>query len=163
VYRKLTTLPGNNKGGSFRDFRVSMVRTGAWAPVSVYADPDDGTGLKDAVTALLREFGLATVVEEPPVHGSWFQRFWARSREIAESESVRERLAKAEEAIQLEHLGKRRAEIDKAKAESAAALLDAIKGAGQRRCSHRVSYSDQDPPRRRCLDRRRDGGFRLGE
>ena len=70
---------------------------------------------------------MASAIEEPPVQGSWRQRFWVRSREVAESEPVRERLGKLEQAIELEHLGKRRAEIDKAKAESVAALLGAMK------------------------------------
>jgi len=112
---------------SFEDFANSMVHAGVWTQVSVFTADDDGMGLKGAVVAVLREFGLGSVAEEPPVLGSWFQRFWARSREIAGSESMRGRLLRLEEAVQLEYLGKRRAEIDKAKAESVAALLGAMK------------------------------------
>lgn len=113
--------------GNFEDFANSMVRAGNWTAVSVYTSADDGTALKDAVVAVLREFGLESAVEEPPVRGSWLQRSWARIREVAGSEPMRERLAKLERAIELEQLGKRQAEIDKAKAESVAALHGVIK------------------------------------
>ncbi|ONI89359.1 hypothetical protein ALI144C_05305 [Actinosynnema sp. ALI-1.44] len=119
--------PRMRMADSFDDFANSMVRSGFWAPVSVYTDADNGSELKDAVSAVLREFGLTSAVEEPPVRGSWFQRFWAQCREVIGSRSVRGRLAKVEEAIHLEYLGKRRAEIDKAKAESVAMLLAAMK------------------------------------
>lgn len=112
---------------SFRDFAKSKVDAGIWVSASVYTDDADGTRLKEAVVAVLWEFGMTSVVEEPPVRGSWFQRFWARTREVGGNESVRERLAKVEEAIHLEHLGKRRAEIDKTKAESVTALIGAMK------------------------------------
>lgn len=111
----------------FHDFAGSMVRNGIWAPVSVYTSAEDGAGLKNVVVAVLREFALVSAVEEPPVLGSWFQRLWIKSQAVAESPSVHSRLARLEEAIALEHLGKRRAEIDKEKAESVAALLSAIK------------------------------------
>lgn len=111
----------------FDDFASSMVHGGVWTPVSVYTSADDGTALKLALTAVLQEFGLAAAVEEPPVRGSWFQRFWARSRDIAESEPVRERLRKLERALELERLGKVQAEIDKAKAEAVAALYGVVK------------------------------------
>ncbi|WP_410659573.1 hypothetical protein [Amycolatopsis sp. lyj-112] len=111
----------------FSTFTQSMTAAGLWAPVSVYTAADEGTALKDAVVRVLREFGLEVAVEEPPVRGSWWQRFWARSREVADSEPVRDRLAKLERALELEALGKRQAEIDKAKAEAVAALHAVVK------------------------------------
>ncbi|ONI76326.1 hypothetical protein ALI144C_37355 [Actinosynnema sp. ALI-1.44] len=60
------------------------------------------------VEYVLAQFDLTIALEEPPVRGSWRQRFYARSREIAGSEPMRQRLAELGEAIQLEHLGKRR-------------------------------------------------------
>ncbi|MFI7122108.1 hypothetical protein [Amycolatopsis sp. NPDC049868] len=111
----------------FKSFARSMAAAGLWAPASVYTSADEGTVLKDAVVRVLREFGLEVAVEEPSVRGSWWQRFWARSREVAESEPVRDRLAKLERALELEGLGKRQAEIDKAKADAVAALHAVVK------------------------------------
>jgi hypothetical protein len=128
VYRNLARkniLP-SRPVADFDDFAHSMARAGIWAEVSIYTSADDGTGLKDAVVAALREFGLASAVEESPIRGSWFQRFWARSRQVRESEPVRERLAKLERALELAHLGKPQAEIDKEKAESVAALYSVV-------------------------------------
>jgi len=112
---------------TFQTFTQAMIAAGLWAPVSVYTSADDGEALKDAVVRVLREFGLEVAVEEPSVRGSWWQRFWARGREVAESEPVRDRLAKVERALELEGLGKRQAEIDKAKAEAVAALYAVVK------------------------------------
>ncbi len=100
----------------------TLVDRGAWAPASVYTSADDGTALKSAVVELLLAFDIAVIVEEPVELSSWFQRFWMR----ADSESVRERLRKAEQALELQYLGKARAEIDHAKAQAAAALLQAL-------------------------------------
>ena len=118
----LTAQPPSTRD-AFDRFADSMVRAGTWAPVSIYTSADDGAELKAAVTAVLAEFGLRCEVEQPPVPGSWFQRFWARS---SDSESVRSRVRKLEQAVELEYLGKARAEIDRSKAESVAALLGAI-------------------------------------
>lgn len=112
---------------SFEDFADWMVSVGFWVPVSIYTTDDNGTLLKDFVLAVLSEFGFENAVEEPPVLGSWFQRLWARSRAVAGSEPVRERVAKLERALEVEGLGKRQAEIDRAKAESVAALYEVVR------------------------------------
>ncbi|TVT47681.1 hypothetical protein FNH05_18680 [Amycolatopsis rhizosphaerae] len=101
-----------------------MIELGRWAPASIYTADDDGSQLKEAVVTVLREFGLEADVEKPAVRGSWFQRLWARGRD---SEAVREHLATLERALELEGLGKRQADIDKAKAEPVAALLTVVK------------------------------------
>jgi hypothetical protein len=106
----------------FPEMARALTARGVWAPVSVYTTDDDGTPLKNAVVEALRAFELTVVVEEPVELGSWFQRFWAR----ASSDFVRERMRKLEQAVELQYLGKVRAEIDQAKAHAVAALLQAI-------------------------------------
>ena len=108
--------------GDFPEMADALVAQGVWAPVSVYTTADDGTPLKGAVVGVLRAFDLTVVVEEPVELGSWFQRFWTRAR----SDSVRDRMRKLEQAVELQYLGKARAEIDHAKALAVAALLQAI-------------------------------------
>lgn len=129
VYRRLTKrgVSASPTGESFEGFANSMVRAGYWAPISIYTFGDDGTALKDAVVAVLREFGLESAIEEPPVRGSWRQRIWARGSEVVKSEVVQDRLGKLERALELEGLGKRQAEIDKAKADAVAALYAIVR------------------------------------
>jgi hypothetical protein len=108
--------------GDFPEVTQPLAAQGVWAPVSVYTSDDDGTPLKNAVVEVLHAFELTVVGEEPVEPGSWFQRFWTRAR----SDSVRERMRKLEQAVELQYLGKVRAEIDQAKAHAVAALLQAI-------------------------------------
>lgn len=97
---------------------------GMWAPVDLYTAAPDGTAMKNATLDALAEFGLSVVAEEPVERASWFQRIWVRA---SNSAALKERLRKLEQAVELEHLGKARAEIDQAKAQAAAALLEAIR------------------------------------
>lgn len=127
LYRALDGVMQTGMTTNFKTFTQSMTAAGLWAPMSVYTSADEGTVLKDAVVRVLREFGLEVAVEEPSTRGSWWQRFWASGREVAESEPVRDRLAKLERALELEGLGKRQAEIDKGKAEAVASLYTLVK------------------------------------
>lgn len=111
---------------NFDDCASTMVRAGFWAPVSVYTAASDGTDLTLAVTAALREFGMTVAVEEPPALSPWFQRFWTRSSEAVSSRSVQERLADLEEAVRAEHLQTPRADLPKARRESAALMLRSV-------------------------------------
>jgi pentapeptide repeat protein len=94
--------------------------------ISIYTSADDGAELKEVLARALERFGLELSDDGPAIHGSWFQRFTARVKGIAGSEGAQERLRKLEQAIELEHLGKARAEIDKSKAEAVAAVLGAV-------------------------------------
>lgn len=111
---------------NFEDCADTMVQAGFWAPVSVYTSDNDGTDLTLAVTAALREFGMTVAVEEPPALAPWFQRFWTRSSEAVSSRSVQDRLKHLEEAVRAEFLQKPRADLSRARSESASLMLRSI-------------------------------------
>ncbi len=99
---------------------------GRWATMSVSTTADDGEPLKEAVVGVLREFDIEVAAEQPPVRGSWAQRFWAKMRDSDAAEGLQTRLKKVEQAIELQQIGKAQAEIDKSKSDAVAVLLEAV-------------------------------------
>jgi len=109
------------------DATTVLSRQGRWAAMSVYTSAHDGEHLKAALDALLREFGIEVAAEDPPVLGSWFQRFWVRLRDSDAADGLQKRLSKVEQAVELHHIGKAQAEIDRNKSEAVAVLLGAVR------------------------------------
>lgn len=97
-----------------------------WAPTSIYTTDDDGEPLKAALVRLLHAFDLEIVAELPVQRGSWFQRVWVGLRRGADSEGVQKRLRKVEQAVELQHIGRVQADIDRTKADAIAVLLGAM-------------------------------------
>lgn len=97
-------------------------------PVSVYTSGNatEGEKLAEAVLGLLNEYGFETDWQSEPLAGSWFQRFRVKLSRAASSDGVVDRLHKVEHALELEFMDKKRAEVDKAKAEAIATLLSAV-------------------------------------
>ena len=95
-------------------------------PVSIFLSGSRNTDLEAAVHEAAGAFGFEVAAQERARTGSWYRQLWLRTQEVARSESVRERAQKLEQAIELEVLGKRRAQVDKAKADAIAMLITAI-------------------------------------
>jgi hypothetical protein len=84
----------------------------------------------EAFENLLAAFGLERDVSLPPEFGSWFGRFFVRTKEFLSKKEVEERLKLAEHALNRRYIGREQAEIDKVQAEAAATLLNALKDTG---------------------------------
>jgi voltage-gated sodium channel len=118
-----------SRGLSGPDFEAAaafLTSQDRWAAMSVSTTADDGEPLKEAVVGVLREFGIEVAAEQPPVRGSWAQRFWAKMRDSDAAEGLQTRLKKVEQAIELQQIGKAQAEIDKSKSDAVAVLLEAV-------------------------------------
>lgn len=100
---------------------------GLWLPISVYVSGSDGSSILRRITRAANLFDFDIAYQARPEGGSWFGRLWLRTKQLAGKEEVRERARKLESALELELLGKRRADVDKTKAEAIAAILSAVK------------------------------------
>lgn len=97
-------------------------------PIRLYADSFDEDKLKEllrALRAFLKAFGVEITDEFTPAFGSYLQSFIGRFKKSMSSVEAQDRFAKMERAVELQALGKVQAEIDRAQAESVAALIQA--------------------------------------
>lgn len=98
-------------------------------PMRVYLKHEDEQlqeELAKAVVGFAASFGIDIADDLPAVKGSWFKRWFGRTREALKEPEVRERLEKGERALELHALQKPQAVIDKDQAEGAAALITAL-------------------------------------
>lgn len=103
-------------------------------PVRTYLGKDDPSAI-DAITQAIYQladtFGFEVSDEFPSESGSWFKKFFVKTKEAATSKEVTDRLTKLERALELQGLDKPQAEVDKAKAEAIANLSKAVEGQKQ--------------------------------
>ena len=100
-----------------------------YLPGVLYLENDSFENVKDVVTALRElcaQFDLEIAAQEPPIKGSFFQRFALRFRSAATDPEVQKRLHKLEHILELELHGKRQAAIDKDEAEAASKLIQSL-------------------------------------
>jgi len=98
-------------------------------PLRVYTATDDADAtlaISEAVEQLIASFDVEFAHEFPAESGSWFKRWFGRTRDAVAQPEVASRLKKLERALELETLQKNQSAIDKNQAEAAAALLDAL-------------------------------------
>lgn len=97
-------------------------------PVSIYiaGSAKDGETLQDAIICACGLYGFELAYESTVELGSWFRRMCLRSRNFLNSSETRQRLKKLESALELEVLGKRRAEVDQTKAEAIGSIIGHI-------------------------------------
>jgi hypothetical protein len=89
-----------------------FVKNGIWISATVYTSEDDGTEIAQAIFQAGDLFDLELAYQARAERGSWFRRCWIRTKQIVAQEEVKNRGWKLESAIELEVLGKRRAEVD---------------------------------------------------
>lgn len=103
----------------------------------LYLDTDDEHTINEAYKAFrgfAQSLGFETVSEHASERGSWFKRFFVKSKEALSKKEVQERLKKGEHALQLKIIGKAQAEIDLVRAQAAAVLLDSIQDVPNASC-----------------------------
>ncbi|MEZ0108595.1 cold shock CspA family protein [Catenulispora sp. EB89] len=97
-------------------------------PVSIYlGEGQDGTAVEEAVQRLLECFGFVEEAAGRPIIGSWLRLKLARSKEMITSREVKDRLRRAERALELGLLDKPQADVNAIQAEAVAKTLESIK------------------------------------
>jgi hypothetical protein len=105
------------------------VRISRFVPLRVYLSDTPGQAVEevsDAICKLLEAFSFEISDDFPPIRGSWFKKWFAKSVEVATQPEVIERLAKIERALELKVLVQPQADIDKKQSEAVARLLKAV-------------------------------------
>jgi|GEM_PF-4193122 len=98
-------------------------------PVRVFTSGHNKGRILDIVgniQQVLNEFGFDFADEFPEELGSWFKKWFARSRELLSRPEVATKLKNIERALELSGIHKPQAEINKAEAEAVAVLLNSI-------------------------------------
>lgn len=125
--RQLESIPRETLEQQLQKINAAEAETtGDVVEASVYTVSADGSDLKRAFLGVAESFGFTVAGEEPAIAGSWFQKIWLRAKDSASSEPVSERLHKIEKALELNTLGKARAEVDREKANAVGVLLQAV-------------------------------------
>lgn len=98
-------------------------------PVTIYlADGDEHQAVQQALVDLLNEYDFDVVDSLPPVRGSWYRAFVARTKDAVTSPGLKERARKVERGVELHLLQKQQAEIDSMQGDTVANLLTALAG-----------------------------------
>lgn len=100
-----------------------------FVPVRVYlseASRNDIQNVTRAVSRIADAFGFAVSDEFPERTGSWWKKWFVKTKEVATQPEVQQRLEELERALKLKGLGKPQADIDKTQAEAVALLVKAV-------------------------------------
>jgi hypothetical protein len=100
-----------------------------YIPIRVYlsdADPVTVARVSDVVEHLADAAGFEVADEFPAEKGSWWKRWFGRTKEALTQPQVIERLEKVERAAELRGLGKPQAEADKLTADAVSTLLKSV-------------------------------------
>jgi len=109
---------------------LNRIKLDRFIPVRVYLSDESEASVRkvsSAIDRLLSAFGFEFSDDFPAENGSWWKKWFAKSKEVATQPEVADRLEKIERALELKGLHQPQAEIDKAQAEAIAALTVAIK------------------------------------
>lgn len=98
-------------------------------PVTIYlADEADPTPVEAAARQVLDAFGFDVVGWLPPIRGSWYKAFTARTKDSVNSPEFKTRLKKVERALELQTMHRAQAEIDAAQGDAVAKLITSLAG-----------------------------------
>ena len=108
---------------------AAEVKISRFVPLRVYLSdtpPNAVENVSDAISKLLEAFEFDISDDFPPIRGSWFKKWFVKTRDIVTQPEVIERLEKIERAVELKGLGQPQAGIDKKQSEAVANLLKAV-------------------------------------
>lgn len=100
-----------------------------FVPIRVYLSDVNQEGinkLSEAVNVFSDALGFVISDSFFPEIGSWYKRWFAKSKEVATTPEVTKRLHKGERALELATLGKYQANVDKDQAEAASTLIRSL-------------------------------------
>jgi hypothetical protein len=105
--------------------RVQSIR---FVPVRAYIDqtPDGAiAAISAALSEVLSAYGFNVADEFPEIKGSWFKKWFAKSKEALSQPEVLERLEKIERAIEIKAIDRPQADVDEKQAGAIAKLIKA--------------------------------------
>ena len=110
---------------------IAQVPMHRYVPVRVFfADPvpkeQTLQALMKAVESLSESIGFVKTDEFPPESGSWWKRVVLKTKELLTHKDVRDRLEKAEMAVQAAYLDKPQAEANQHQAQAASCLISSL-------------------------------------
>ncbi len=106
-----------------------QVRLTRFIPVRAYIDqtPEGAiSAISAAIADVLSAYGFAVADEFPEIRGSWFKKWFAKSKEALSQPEVVERLEKVERAVELKAIDKPQADVDDKQASAIAKLIKAL-------------------------------------
>ncbi|WP_370309595.1 hypothetical protein [Sinimarinibacterium flocculans] len=110
---------------------TAKVKTTRFLPVRAYIEktpPGAIEAVAAAVEQLLSAYGFTVADEFPPIKGSWFKKWFAKSKDALSHPEVTERLEKIERAVELRTLEKPQSDVDEKKAAAIARVIEALNG-----------------------------------
>jgi len=108
---------------------LNVIPLPRFVPIRVYLSKASQSDIENVTTAVSRiadAFGFAVSDEFPEKTGSWWKKWFVKTKEVATQPEVQQRLKELERALKLKGLGKPQAEIDKSQAEAVALLVKAV-------------------------------------
>lgn len=108
---------------------TERVRAIRFVPVRAYIDrtPQGAVvAISDAVDDVLAAFGFVIADEFPEIRGSWFKKWFAKSKEMLSQPEVLERLEKIERAVVIKAIDKPQADVDDKQAAAIAKLIKCL-------------------------------------
>jgi hypothetical protein len=108
---------------------LKLIPLHRFIPLRVFlskADSEQVANISKAIERVLTVFGFEFSDEFPEITGSWFKKWFAKTKEVITEPELSERLEKIERAIEIKGLHKPQSEIDKNQAEAIATLIKAL-------------------------------------
>jgi hypothetical protein len=108
---------------------VERVQSIRFVPIRAYIDQTPDGAIDDisaAITAVLSAYGFTVADEFPEIKGSWFKKWFAKSKEALTQPGVIERLEKIERAFELKVIDKPQADVDERQASAISKLIKAL-------------------------------------
>lgn len=105
------------------------VRSTRFVPVRAYIDetPEGAIeSITEALSEVLAAYGFNVADEFPEIKGSWFKKWFAKTKDALSQPEVIERLEKIERAVEIKHLDKPQAEVDDKQASAIAKLIKCL-------------------------------------
>lgn len=106
-----------------------LVQSTRFVPVRAYIDetPDGAiNAISNAISEVLIAYGFTVADEFPEIKGSWFKKWFAKSKEVLSQPEVIERLEKIERAVELKAIDKPQADVDEKQAGAIAKLIKSL-------------------------------------
>jgi hypothetical protein len=108
---------------------TERVQSTRYVPVRAYIDetPEGAiAAISSAVEDVLAAYGFSVADEFPEIRGSWFKKWFAKSKEALSQPEVIERLEKIERAVEIKAIDKPQADVDDKQAGAIAKLIKSL-------------------------------------
>lgn len=94
---------------------VDQIQSTRFVPIRAYIDETPTgaiDGISTAINEVLAAYGFAIADEFPEITGSWFKKWFAKTKDVISQPEVIERLEKIERAVELKAIDKPQADVD---------------------------------------------------